>query len=116
MPQLRSRAQSDSGNALLEFVLFFAAGLALIIFLSSGFESELRARSAALSIANEALRAWQISSDIQVARVAANAAAMVFELEPERWSLSLEDRCAGIEGYRVVAIVGGVAERVQGVC
>jgi hypothetical protein len=114
--QQHSRPQSDSGNALLEFVLFFAAGLLLIILLSANFEREVRARSAALSIANESLRAWQISQDAKVAQNAANSAAAVFRLEPKQWSLSLEDRCAGEAGYRVVATVSGVSERVQGVC
>lgn len=116
MSQQRSRPQSDSGNALLEFVLFFAAGLMLIILLSANFEGEVRARSAALSIANESLRAWQISEDAKSAQNAANSAAAVFQLEPNTWSLLLDDRCPGDSGYRVVAKVSGVTESVQGVC
>ena len=116
MSQLHSRLQSDDGNALLEFVLFFATGLLLIILLSANFEREIRARSAALSIANESLRAWQISQDWQAAKNAANSAAAVFKLEPSQWSLLLEDRCSDNHGYRVVAKVGEVTERVQGVC
>ncbi len=116
MSQQHSRPQSDSGNALLEFVLFFTAGLLLIILLSANFEREVRARSAALSIANESLRAWQISQDLQVAKNSANSAAAIFQLEPNSWSLLLDDRCPGDDGYRVVANVSGVSERVQGVC
>lgn len=116
MSQQRSRPQSDSGNALLEFVLFFAAGLLLIILLSANFEAEVRARSAALSIANESLRAWQISQDSNAAQNSANSAAAVFRLETKQWSLMLDDRCAGDEGYLVVATVSEVTERVQGVC
>ena len=116
MSQQHSRLQSDDGNALLEFVVFFATGLLLIILLSANFEREVRARSAALSIANESLRAWQISQDWQAAKNAANSAATVFQLEPNQWSILLDDRCAGEEGYLVVATVGGETERVQGVC
>lgn len=116
MPQQRSRPQNDNGNALLEFVLFFAAGLLLIVLLSANFEREVRARSAALSIANETLRAWQISQDSQIALNSADAAAAVFELESTQWSLSLESRCPSTEGYRVVATVSEVTESVQGVC
>jgi hypothetical protein len=114
--QQHSRLQSDDGNALLEFVLFFATGLLLIILLSANFEREVRARGAALSIANESLRAWQISQDANVAQNSANSAAAVFQLEPSQWSLFLEDRCSSNHGYRVVAMVGGVRESVQGVC
>lgn len=116
MSQQHSRLQSDDGNAVLEFVLFFATGLLLIILLSANFEREVRARSAALSIANESLRAWQISQDAKVAQNSANSTAAVFALEPNAWSLLLDDRCAGDEGYLVVAKVSGVTERVQGVC
>jgi hypothetical protein len=101
---------------LLEFVLFFATGLLLIIVLSANFEREVRARSAALSIANESLRAWQISQDANVAQNSAKAAAAVFQLEPNQWSLLLDDRCVGDQGYLVVVTVSGVIERVQGVC
>ena len=116
MSQQRSRPQNDDGNALIEFVLFFAAGLLLIILLSANFEREVRARSAALAIANETLRAWQINQDLKVARNLANTAAAVFQLEPSQWTLLLDDRCADDEGYLVVATVSGVTERVQGVC
>lgn len=116
MSQPHSRCQSDSGNALLEFVLFFAAGLLLIILLSANFDREVRARSAALSIANESLRAWQITQDAKVAQNSAKSAAVIFQLEPNQWSLLLDDRCASEAGYRVVATVSGVSERVQGVC
>lgn len=116
MSQQHSRLQSDDGNALLEFVLFFATGLLLIIVLSANIEREVRARSAALSIANESLRAWQISQDRQVANGSANSAATVFQLEPNQWSILLDDRCPVGEGYLVVAKVSGVTERVHGVC
>jgi hypothetical protein len=101
---------------LLEFVLFFTFGLLLIVILTANFEREVRARSAALSIANESLRAWQISQDARVAQNSANSAAGVFQLEPKTWSLLLDDRCAGNTGYRVVATVSGVTESAQGVC
>lgn len=116
MSQQHSRRQSDSGNALLEFVLFFAAGLLLIVLLSANFEREVRARSAALSIANESLRAWQISQDSQISQNSANAAAVVFDLESWQWSLFIDNRCPSPEGYRVVATVSEVTESVQGVC
>lgn len=88
--------------------------------LTSNFELELRSRTAALSIANEALRSWQISGDSAQAEAAALEAAKVFSLERKNWFASLEGDCSvsnsGAGSARVAVKVRGVIEIAQGPC
>lgn len=91
-------------------------GLLLIVLLSANFEREVRSRNAALSLADEALRSWQINQDLQTSQAAAESAAEVFQLTPNQWSISLQNYCSSNQVFRVVATVRGVAERVQGGC
>lgn len=101
---------------MLEFVLFFVTGLLLIVLLSANFEREVRSRNAALSLANEALRSWQINQDLPTSQAAAESAAEVFQLTPNHWTISLQNSCSSKQVFRVVATVRGVTERVQGGC
>ena len=116
MPPLHSKLKSDSGNALIEFVLFFTLGLALVLDASARFESNLRSRSAALAIANEALRTLQITADLRLAAQAAASAAEVFELPGNAWSVSIPSTCGAFENVRVSARVKEVTEHAQGSC
>lgn len=111
-----SRFRSDSGNAVLEFVAFYAAGLFLILSLSSGFESELRSRMAALNMANEALRVWQISGELQQAKSAAAQTVMVFLVDQDEWTISFDDACTTRNFLKVESRVGRVIEVAQGAC
>lgn len=117
MRPLVSRQLSESGNAVLEFVVFFAAALILIVGLTLNFEANLRGRTAALTIATQSLRAWQIYSDRNVAQRVAAEAAAVFLLNSSQWSARYEIDCSTHYGFmRVTASVGGVIERAQGSC
>ena len=116
MPRLPSKLTSDSGNALLEFVLFFTLGLALVLAASAGFESNLRSRSAAMAIANEALRSLQLTAELRLAAQAAAYAAEVFELPEGAWSVSIPSSCRAFENVRVSARVREVTEHAQGSC
>lgn len=116
MPRLRSKSTSDSGNALLEFVLFFTLGLALVLAASAGFESNLRSRSAAMAIANEALRTLQLTADLRLGAQAAASAAEVFELPEGAWSISIPRSCGAFEDVTVSARVREVTEYAQGAC
>lgn len=116
MPRLPLKLRRDNGNALLEFVLFFTLGLALLIAASAGFESNLRSRSAAMAIANEALRTLQLTSDHRLAVQAATSAAEVFELPRGAWSVSIPSSCGAFENVRISARVREVTEHAQGDC
>jgi hypothetical protein len=116
VPRLPSKSTSDSGSALLEFVLFFTLGLALVLAASAGFESNLRSRSAAMAIANEALRTLQLTADSRLAAQAAASAAEVFELPQGAWSISIPNSCGAFENVRVLARVREVTEHAQGSC
>jgi Ser/Thr protein kinase RdoA (MazF antagonist) len=111
-----SRLQSEAGNSVLEFVLFFTLGLILIVSLSASLESEFRARMATLSIANEALRVWQISGDLGRANVAAAQTALVFFLDQGRWAIDFDDACSSANLQSVEVRVGQVIERARGTC
>jgi len=111
-----SRLRSDRGNSVLEFVGFFAAGLIVVFALSANFESELRARMAALSMSNEALRVWQISDDVQQAKTAASQTAVTFLLDQNSWQIRFEDSCASGNQRFVESKVGRVIEVAQGNC
>lgn len=111
-----SRLRSDRGNSVLEFVSFYAAGLLLIFALSSNFESELRARMAALSMSNEALRVWQISGNIQQAKNAATQTAATFLLDQNSWQIRFEDSCSSGRLQSVQSKVGRVIEVAHGGC
>jgi hypothetical protein len=113
---LPSKSTSDSGNALLEFVLFFTLSLTLLLYSSAGFESNLRSRSAALAIANEALRTLQLTAEFRLAAQAAASAAEVFELPEDAWSVSIPSSCGAFETVRVSARVREVTEHAQGAC
>jgi hypothetical protein len=116
VPRLRSKSTSDRGNALLEFVLFFTLALALVFASSAGFESNLRSRSAALAIANETLRTFQITADSRLAAQAAASAAEVFELPRGVWSVSIPNSCGAFETVLVSTRVREVTEYAQGAC
>ena len=116
MPRLPSKLTSDSGNALLEFVLFFTLSLALVLTSSGGFESNLRSRSAAMAIANETLRTLQLTADPRLAAQAAASAAEVFELPKSAWSVSIPSSCGAFETVRVSTRVREVTEHAQGAC
>lgn len=111
-----SRFRSDSGNAVLEFVAFYAAGLFLILSLSAGFESELRSRMAALTMANEALRVWQISGELQQAKTTAAQTALAFLVDQDKWTISFDDACTTQNLLKVESRVGRVIEVAKGAC
>lgn len=112
-----SRSPSEAGNAVLEFVLFFTVGLVLIVSLTSNFEANLRGRTAALNIANQSLRAWQITSDRSLAQQAAADAAAVFLLKASNWSAVYDFGCSAQSRIAEVTVkIGQVSERAQGAC
>ncbi len=111
-----SRLRSDQGNSVLEFVVFFAAGLFLIFALSSNFESDLRSRMAALSMANDALRVWQISGELHAAKSAAAQTALAFLFDQDEWTISFDENCTSGNFQKVESRVGQVIEVAQGAC
>ena len=122
---LRSRSErhrhrdleADRGNAVLEFILFFSVALVLIVALTSNFEANLRSRAAALNIANQSLRAWQLSSSRSSAEEAAADVAAAFQLTSGEWSVDLDFACSISSRFAAVtAKVGGVTEHAQGSC
>jgi len=116
VPRLPSKLTSDSGNALLEFALFFTLGLVLVLTASADFEIDLRSRSAALAIANEGLRTMQLTADPQLVGKAAASAAEVFELPRSAWSVSFSSACDAGESFKISATVREVTEYAQGAC
>ena len=111
-----SKLRSDLGNSILEFVVFFAAGLFLIFALSSNFESDLRSRMAALSMANDALRVWQISGELHQAKSAAAQTALAFLFDQDEWKISFDENCTSGNFQKVESRVGQVIEVAQGAC
>ena len=101
---------------MLEFVIFFTLGLLLIVSLSASLESEFRARMATLSMANEALRVWQISGDLGRANAAAAQAAQVFKINQGLWLIDFDDACSSANLQSVEVRVGQVIERARGTC
>ena len=111
-----SRLRSEGGNAVLDFVAFYAVGLFLILTLSANFESELRSRMAALTMANEALRVWQMSGQAQEAKNAAAQTALAFLVDQDEWTITVNDACSSSKLRKVEARVGRVIEVAQGDC
>jgi hypothetical protein len=83
------KLKSESGNSVLEFVLFFTIAVGLIVTASAQFETSLRSRSAAIAIAHDFVRELQKSQDNQRAVAAAAEVANVFEIPGASWKVEV---------------------------
>ena len=116
MQWFRSKLQSDSGNSIIEFVFIFCFGLVAVFALSSEVERNIRGHFAALSIANETLRSFQLQESEAQAMVVANLAARTFRLQPTDYEVSLREQCAAKGKVEVVARVRGIDEVASANC
>lgn len=89
-----TKLQSEVGNALIEFVFVFCVGLAGMLALALNVETSIRSHFAALSIANETLRTWQVTESKLSASEIANSVALTFSLDPTLVSINFEGKCS----------------------
>lgn len=94
MPAHRSKLRSESGNAIVEFIFVFCIATASLLVLALQVELQIRAHLAALSLANETLRSYQLSGSRDSALQAAERAAQVFGLPASARTLELQDFCS----------------------
>lgn len=116
MPQPRSRLQSDRGNAVLEFVFIFAAGAAALLIFALQAELQLRDHLAALSMANETLRTYQLTQSESQALAAASSVASLFKLPGSAVQVSLQNQCLGSATFSVTAQVRDAIEVASATC
>lgn len=94
MPALRSRYRSESGNAIVEFILVFCVATASLLVLALQVELQVRDHLAAFSLANETLRSYQLTGSRDSALLAAESAARVFGLPVTSQKVELQDFCS----------------------
>ena len=116
MPWFRSKLQSDEGNSIIEFIFIFCFGLVAVFALSSEVERNIRGHFAALSIANETLRTFQLQESEEQALRAAYLAAKTFRLPPTDFEVSLQASCVAQGKVEVVTRVRGIEETSRGNC
>jgi hypothetical protein len=112
----RSRLQSDRGNSVIEFVFVFCFGLIAVLALSSEVERNIRGHYAALSIANETLRSFQLSENETSAIDSAERAAKTFGLHTPDFEVSISASCLAQGGLQVIARVREIEEIANGRC
>ena len=112
----RSRLQSDLGNSIIEFVFVFCFGLIAVLALSSEVERNIRGHYAALSIANETLRSFQLSENETSAISASQQAARTFGLLAADFEVSIRASCSAQGDLQVIARVREIEEIANGRC
>ena len=116
MRWFRSKLQSDHGNSIIEFVFVFCFGLVTVLAMSAEVERNIRGHYAALSIANETLRTFQLSESESAAISAAQQAAETFGLKTADFEVLIGDSCSSQGDIRVVARVREIEEYANGRC
>jgi hypothetical protein len=108
--------QSDVGNSIIEFVFVFCFGLIAVLALSSEVERNIRGHYAALSIANETLRSFQLSESETSAIDSAERAAKTFGLLPSEFEVFISASCLVQGEIKVIARVRELEEFANGRC
>ena len=116
MRWFRSKLQSDAGNSIIEFVFIFCFGLVAVFALSSEVERNIRGHFAALSLANETLRTFQLHENEAQALIAAKLAAETFRLDTNEYEVSFTVSCISQNKVEVFARVRGVEEVARANC
>ncbi len=110
MHRSRTKWRSESGNSVIEFVFIFCLGATAILTMSLNVETALRDHFAALSIANETLRTWQLTESEIFAKRAAESVARTFLLDPSLVNVTLESSCS------IRVVVRGSIETARANC
>ena len=116
MRWFRSKLQSESGNSIIEFVFVFCFGLIAVLALSAEVERNIRGHYAALSIANETLRSFQLSESETSAIDAAQQAAKTFGLQAADCDVLISASCPTLGEIKIIARVRETEEFANGRC
>ena len=116
MRWFRSKLQSDHGNSIIEFVFVFCFGLIAVLALSAEVERNIRGHFAALSIANETLRSFQLSDSETSAIDAARQAAKTFGLQTADFEVLISAACSTQGEIKIIARVRETEEFANGSC
>ena len=116
MRQLRSKLQSDRGNAVLEFVFIFAVGASALLVFALQAELQLRDHLAALSMADETLRTYQLTQSESQALAAASSVAALFKLPDSVVQVSLQNQCLVSATFSVKTQVREAIEVASAAC
>lgn len=116
MPLCRWKSRSDVGNSLIEFVFIFCFGLIAVLAISSEVERNIRGHFAALSVANEFLRAFQLEANELDALRAANFAAATFGLAAGDIKIEITAECVTGGRIEVAAQVREAKETASADC
>ena len=116
MRWFHSKLQSDHGNSIIEFVFVLCFGLIAVLALSAEVERNIRGHYAALSIANETLRSFQLSESESAAIGAAQQAAETFGLQPSDFEVLIVANCSSQPEINVIARVREIENFAHGRC
>ena len=116
MPAHRLKYRSESGNAIVEFILVFCVATASLLVLALQVEVQIRDHLAALSLANETLRSYQLSGSRDSALLASDSAAKVFGLPTSERTIELQDFCSSRSLILVQASVRDAVEVASANC
>ena len=116
MQQRRWNLLNDRGNAVIEFVFIFTAGAAALLIFALQAELQLRDHLAALSVANETLRTYQLTESESRAITAASSVVEFFNLPNSVVRVDLQNVCAASKTILVRAQVREAIEVASANC